>query len=315
MESEETMDLVSIVLSTYNGEKYLREQLDSILTGTYQNIRIEISDDCSGDNTLEIVKEYQEKYPEQIYIHQNEKNLGYTMNFLSAIERSVGDYIMLCDQDDIWNPDKVEKTLAKMKESEKNLKGKPVLVFTDAWLYDEKQKGNPMPLFHKSSHLNTKKVDISHLLIENKCIGCTTMVNKEIKNYISKLPDSDEIRVHDWWLALICSLFGGIFYLDEPTLKYRQHGGNMIGGTSFGAYFANRLHSLKEQRQSVIYCTKQAGAFLRLFGDVIEKKDEKILSAFTSLMDKNWFVRHYRLMWYGFWKSGISRNVGLFIIL
>ncbi|MBP3702263.1 MAG: glycosyltransferase family 2 protein [Lachnospiraceae bacterium] len=305
------MEQVSVILSTYNGEKYLAELLTSILTGTYKNILIEVSDDGSTDRTLQIIEEYQKKYPEKIIVHQNEKNLGYTKNFLQAAARSKGDYIMFCDQDDIWLPDKVEKTLAKLKEVEGS-ENIPVLVFTDAWLYDTK-KGVTTGLFHESSHLNVKKVDISHLLIENKCIGCTVMFNKRVRAYIQVL--SGKIRVHDWWIALICSSFGKIAYLDEPTLKYRQHGGNMIGGTSFGSYFMNRLRTLKEQRQTVVRSVEQAEFFYDLFADELETEKKQAVKAFSELMKKNWLMRRCLCIRYGFWKSGFSRNVGLFLIL
>ena len=106
---------VHIVLTTYNGEKFIREQLDSILANTFQDVMVEICDDGSTDSTLDIAREYVERY-DQISLYQNEKNLGYTKNFLEGIRRSRSPYVMLCDQDDIWHKDKIEKTLRRIKE-------------------------------------------------------------------------------------------------------------------------------------------------------------------------------------------------------
>ncbi len=306
------MSQVHIVLSTYNGEQFLSEQLDSILNGTHQNFTIEVSDDCSTDRTVSIVKQYIEKYPQKISLHVNEKNLGYTMNFLEGLKRSQAPYVMFCDQDDIWMPEKIEHTLAHMNKIEKNHENEPVLVYSDAMMFDSKS-GDEMGLFHKNSHLSTEKVDISHLLIENKCIGCTVMLNQRVRDYLVQLPEG--IRVHDWWLALICSSFGQIGYLDEPTLYYRQHSKNMIGGTSFVQYLIGRIRSLKDQRETVCQCCCQGKAFYELFSDQLTKEQENVFQAFISLFDVNWLARRIRCIRYGFWKSGVSRNIGLLIIL
>ena len=126
---------IGIILATYNGEKYLREQLDSILSNTFKDYEIHICDDGSTDGTIAIAKEYAEKYP-QITVWQNEKNQGYTGNFLKAVQRETAPYFMFCDQDDIWKPDKIEVTYRAMKEAE-GTENQPVLVFTDAESYDD----------------------------------------------------------------------------------------------------------------------------------------------------------------------------------
>ena len=96
------MDMVAIVMSTYNGEKYLKEQIDSILSSTYQDFKIYINDDGSSDSTMSILENYKEQYPDKIHLRQNESNLGVTLNFLNAISNIRSDYIMFCDQDDVW---------------------------------------------------------------------------------------------------------------------------------------------------------------------------------------------------------------------
>ena len=127
------MEQIDIILATYNGEKYLKEQLDSILNQTYTNFRLLISDDCSQDSTKEILKEYEEK-DNRIKVFFQEKNLGYVKNFEFLLTKVEGSIYALSDQDDIWNKDKVEKSYNKLKEEHADL------VFTDLEMIDEEGK-------------------------------------------------------------------------------------------------------------------------------------------------------------------------------
>ena len=139
------------------------------------------------------------------------------------------------------------------------------------------------------------------------------MVNKQIQPYLKELPK--QIRVHDWWLALICSHFGKLVYLDEPTLLYRQHGGNMIGGSSFGNYFGNRMRALQEQREVLKKTYEQGAAFVQMFEGQMTEKQCEIAKCFAHLGQTGWIKRRYHVAKYGFLKSGLVRNIGLFILL
>lgn len=306
--------LIHIVLATYNGERFIREQLDSILEGTMDDFSIEVCDDGSADRTLEIVREYAEKY-ECIRIHENEKNLGYARNFIEGIKRSRSPYIMLCDQDDIWKPDKITRTLEAMKTLEQECRhGEeyPLLVFTDAMNYED-GTGRELGSFHQNSRLNVEKTDPAHLLMENKCIGCTVMVNAAVVPYLETVPE--EIRVHDWWLALICSCFGKIHYLPETTLQYRQHHGNMIGGSGFFAYMKNRILNLRKQRVALEQTFVQGKAFYLLFRDRLGEKEKETVQAFSRMEEAGPLRRRWYVVRFGFCKSGLMRNVALFLIL
>ncbi len=305
-------DCVRIVLGSYNGEKYLAEQLDSILSGTYQNIHIEISDDGSTDRTLEISQKYVDNNPGRVEIHKNQTNMGYVKNFLYGLKRSKEKYTMFCDQDDIWMPDKVQVTLDKMKRLEQEAGDLPMLVFTDAMLYNGETK-EEMGSFHKTSHLDTDKTDLAHLFMENKCIGCTVMVNSHVISYVKEIPE--QVRVHDWWLALICASFGKIGYVSKPTLEYRQHSGNMIGSTSFFSYFMNRIRSFKEQKQVLRRSILQGRAFYEMYGNQLEGQAKEVAKEFSTLATKGFFGRRRNCIHFGFLKSGLTRNVGLFILI
>ena len=158
-----------------------------------------------------------------------------------------------------------------------------------------------------------KKVDTAHLFMENKCIGCTVMINRAVTDYLRVIPE--EIRVHDWWLALICSHFGKISYIAETTLQYRQHSGNMIGGSSFMDYFKSRIKKLGDQREAIAGTYLQGQVFYRLFGDKLSGKKRAVADTFVTMPRMNPVKRRYSMIRYGFWKSGLARNAALFLIL
>ena len=214
---------IDILLATYNGEKYLKYQLDSILNQTHKNIRLLINDDCSTDNTRFILKEYEEK-DDRIKVKYNEKNLGYVKNFEDLLKRVENKYFALSDQDDFWKEEKIEKSLNKLLEEDADL------VFTDLEPVDEKLNTiTPSMVRFMQMDKNIKKhQDYKSVFLRNCVTGCTILSKKELINEYIPIP-TKEPMVHDWWMALIISQIGKITFLDEPTIKYRQHGNNQLG--------------------------------------------------------------------------------------
>ena len=307
------MGEVSIVLATYNGASYLNEQIDSIIANTYTNWTIDICDDGSTDNTLEIAQEYQKQYPDKIRIFKNLEQLGVTRNFLEGAKRATGDYIMFCDQDDVWLPEKIEKTLVFFKKREQAVgENKPIAVFTDAKMAD-----GILRTFHESffiyNALDTEKLDLAHLLMENKVIGCTTMFNRALANKITDFPKF--ARYHDWWIALIASVFGDLSCMNEPTMLYRQHGGNVVGSQSFVSYVIDRIKEIPKQKTALLKTEKQAWEFYEIYKDLILEEQGQILRDFASIHNENWFEKRDRLFRHGYWKSGLLRNIGVFLLI
>lgn len=214
---------IDILLATYNGEKYLKCQLDSILNQTHKNIRLLINDDCSTDNTRAILKEYEEK-DNRIKVKYNEKNLGYVKNFEDLLKRVENKYFALSDQDDFWKEEKIEKSLNKLLEEDADL------VFTDLEPVDEKLNTiTPSMVRFMQMDKNIKKHQDYKLVFLRNCVtGCTILSKKELINKYIPIPTKKPM-VHDWWMALIISQIGKITFLDEPTIKYRQHGNNQLG--------------------------------------------------------------------------------------
>ncbi len=308
---------IDVVMATYNGEKYVSEQVNSVLQNQNCEVFLHIFDDCSSDNTVTLLKELKQKYPRHLTVYQNEHNLGLTKNFLFGIRKVMeqnheAQYFMCCDQDDVWNQDKIAKTLKRMKQMEHRFgSDRPLLVFTDAIVTDE-HLNEIDSSFYKSQHLQVHKTDLAHLLMENKCIGCTVMINRSFEPYLLELPE--HARFHDWWLALIASTFGNISFLPRQTMQYRQHAKNVVGGTHFKDYLLNRVKAIGNQQKSLLDNKKQAEEFHHIFEDVLSIHKKRVIEQFIQVYQKNWFKQRYILLKNGYLKSGWIRNVGLLLI-
>ncbi|ABX43458.1 glycosyl transferase family 2 [Lachnoclostridium phytofermentans ISDg] len=312
------MSRVDIIMSTYNGEKYLREQIDSILTCNHQNIVLHVFDDGSSDETIQILKEYKHRYENNLHFYKNHRNLGVTKNFLNGIKTVMENfeeakYFMCCDQDDVWHADKVSKTLKRMEQMEKRYGvDQPLLVFTDTVIVDE-NLNEISESFFKTQHFNLNKIDLAHLLMENKCIGCTIMINRAFEYYLSQTPNA--ARYHDWWMALIAAAFGHISYLPKATLDYRQHSANVVGSINFPSYVRKRMSSIKDQKLTLAKNRDQAEEFLHFFHEDLQRHQKSIVEEYLKMFQSNFIKRRYIAINRGYLKSGIVRNCGLMLIL
>lgn len=311
-EKRNNMAKVAIVMAAYNGEKYIAEQITSILNNSYKDIELHICDDGSTDGTEEIVASFVERYPRKVFYHRNEKNLGVIRNFFFGLNLVEAEYYMFSDQDDVWEKDKILHTLEKMKEQEAKANSKPVLVFGDAYMVDSylQSMGNT---FQKISNLNPKDTRLSHVVVENAVIGCTVMLNEALKKKLTVFPK--EIRMHDWWVALIAATMGELAFLDEPLLKYRQHGNNTLGGMSDMSFAKKNLGKIGKIRQGVHGSCYQAKAFLECYWDELTEQQRSVLAYFAEIPEKSWFVRKYRVIRGGYFKTGILKNMALLFVI
>jgi glycosyltransferase involved in cell wall biosynthesis len=268
---------VYILMATYNGDKFIKEQIESILNQTYQNWKLIIHDDNSKDNTVKIIKEYIYKYPEKIvFIDDKISTGGAKENFtylLNKIDDNY-DYVMFCDQDDVWLENKIKLTLDKMLEVEKHNKNKPVLIHTDLKVVDEKLRIISESMF-KYQKLNlSNQYDIKKIAIENIITGCTMMLNKNLAVESKCIPK--EAIMHDWWIAIITLREKGVIeFLNKSTIMYRQHSINTIGAKKVNLlYYAKKLLKLKEVISSykTIYIQyKKANIYIGLYNFIITK--------------------------------------------
>lgn len=310
--------MVNIIMCTYNGGKYINEQLQSIADNTADDWKIFVFDDQSTDDTLEIIGQFEKEYPDKIIVNVNQTKKGAIANFLGSIY-SIGlqmkdnDFIMLCDQDDVWNPDKIQKTRAGMKELiAANGNNMPLLVCTDVTVVDERMK-LINESFRKMNHYSIKRLDFSHLIMENKVQGCTTMINKSLALMLDRIPA--RVMMHDAWMAFIAAAFGKIKYIDEPTMKYRQHDGNVQGSLEYKDDVKSKFANLGGQRQIVMNTTGQIAEFVEIYGQKLPQGILSTAKAFASLQQQNFFARRYHLVKNHMWKSGILRNVGLLVLI
>ena len=307
------MEQVNIILATYQGEKYIKEQLDSILNSTFTDFIVSVYDDGSKDRTLEIVEGYVKKYPNRIQLFCNKSNQGHFNNFMQGVIANPHPYIMFCDQDDIWNSDKIKDTYECMIRAEKQHKEEtPIAVFTDATVVDENL--NVLnESFHKAGNLDTKLLDLPHMLMENKIMGCTMMMNRALIEKVVSLPK--QARFHDWWLALIAAAYGKIIYLPKATMKYRQHGNNVVGNVSFAQYIRNRVQNLSKQRKAIKETIQQAEDFYSMYENSLPDNAKHMVQQFAAMKTAGFIKRRQIVLKNKFFKTGLVRNLGLMFLL
>lgn len=216
---------VAVLLATYNGEKYLVAQLDSLLNQTYDNFLVYYHDDGSTDSTLSILHQYECDFPGKFKEVDAPLHQGPKENFMSLLQAVDADYYMFCDQDDVWNSDKIEKTLERMLSIEEECPSKPVLIHTDLEVVDS----NLNTIHDSFWKWKRFHVDISkhfNFMPQGHIVtGCTVMINNSCKEYA--LPISPNAMMHDEWLGLIAAKYGRCENLKYASMKYRQHENNV----------------------------------------------------------------------------------------
>lgn len=205
--------LISVALCTYNGERYLREQLDSVLAQTYSNIEIVAVDDCSTDGTVEVLRDF-ERRDSRLRVHVNPSNVGFIRNFERAIALCNGELIAPCDQDDIWLHHKLRALAGVI--------GEHSMAYCDSEMIDAEGRclGISMSRFWAMQDLH----DPAALALSNCISGHAMLFRRELLDERAPLPTD---VFHDWWLAIRAAMRGGIIYCPEQLVRYRQHGKNV----------------------------------------------------------------------------------------
>lgn len=240
----------SVALCTFNGEKFLQDLLDSILYQSIPADEIIIVDDSSSDGTVEILKQYADKFP-QIRLHLQDVNLGPIDSFEKAIQLTRYSYIFLADQDDIWKPNKIESMLSVSANIPDD---KPLLVFSDLEVIDE--YGNLIfPSFWKMAGLKPHISTFKSLLFSNSVTGCASMINAKMKGFMVSIPKG--VLMHDHWIALIAYGFGQIILLNDQLVKYRSHSKSVTSKNNVNIFWK---------------ITKQIDQFSDIYGDFLKRE-------------------------------------------
>lgn len=231
---------VSIAIATYNGEKYLDEQLKSIFEQTYVNIEVIACDDCSTDGTIQILERYC-RYTNFKYFLNN-KNLGYVKNFQKVISMCSGDFIALCDQDDIWMPTKIEELLENI--------GDNLCIHSDAFLIN-----NDSGIISESYSQYSSKLTMPESMYDlafNGCVtGCTALFSRELLNDL--LPFPQNLDVHDRWIGALAFSKGRLKYIDKSLIKYRQHENNNIGAANVNLNLSKMILNWFSKNRKILF--------------------------------------------------------------
>ena len=268
---------IDILMATYNGEKYLVEQLDSIINQTYHNWNLLIRDDNSTDKTLEIIQNYHKKDKRIKILKDNKGNLGIVRNFEELLKSSESEFIMFSDQDDIWVENKLDMYL-KMIEKIKN---KGFMIHSDAILFD-KNKSNIL----KDTFISKKAINkgLENVFFNYFVQGATILISKEIKNFI--LPFPKEVYLHDRYIHLISELFFERIFINKALIYYRQHGDNQIGAKNTIRELLSKRYFDERDRQliKVIY---------NKYGSLLTEDKKKLIEEYFKITDvkKNRFKR------------------------
>lgn len=293
---------VEILMATYNGENYIVEQIESLFNQTYKNWSLLIRDDGSKDKTIEIIKNLEKQYPDKIKLLRDDKGgLRARDNFLELLRNSKENYIMFCDQDDVWLPNKIELTLKKMLEVEDG----PTLIHTDLKVVD-KNLNIISNSFWKFQNIDPKRKSYNYLIIQNNITGCTMMINKELADLSNEnFPNG---IMHDWIIGIIASLKGKIDYINIPTILYRQHGNNDTGAQG---YFKNILKNFRKILEIKKIKNKYRIQIEEIIKKLVEVNSEKSIkiSEYINLNKKKFIYRKYWIMKNKFLNSGILMKI------
>ncbi len=302
-------DNIAILMAVFNGEKYISEQINSILTQTETRWTLFIHDDGSTDRTPEIINHYKKHYPDRICILPGPPSHSAKNNFFFLMNQVQAPYIMFCDQDDIWLPHKVEITLKRMHALENEIRNHdaPLLVFSDLCVVD----CNLKPIADRISayqKLDPHHIRTKDLMIQNVITGCTIMINNPLLKIAIKIKNSENIIMHDWWCALIASYYGQISFIDDALVMYRQHGNNSIGAKNVNSidYLYVRVCHRTDIRNSLLQTQLQTETFIKTFSIT-----DPILSEYSHLHKKKKLQRLMFFIKNGVYKCGWQRNAGL----
>lgn len=223
---------IAILLATYNGERYLKEQLDSLFSQTCQDWHLYVHDDGSQDGTVAVVKELANRHPDKISILDYPSTGGPCSNFLSMLNRVEAPYYMFCDQDDVWLSNKIERSIGELRKMEQEHPQKGIVVYTDLQIVDESLAPRSASMWEHAGiypqYIRTFADSGGHTAIAT---GCTMMFNRQAKTVVGGFT-ADKALMHDIWVCLCVLKSGGVLKgIEEKTVLYRQHGTNTLGAT------------------------------------------------------------------------------------
>ena len=299
-------------MAVYNGEAYLAAQIDSILSQSDSRGHLTISDDGSTDGSGAMIDDYVSRYPDRIVRYRSGRRFGNARDhFFHLMDRCDARFMLFCDQDDVWYPDKVEKTRRALEDAESRWgAGMPVLVFSDQTPADANLRPlSPSLMRYQKQYF--EHFDYRSILLQNVVTGGAMGINRALARLGGGREDTSQIIMHDWWLAAVAARFGKIIYIDEPLGFYRQHGDNAVGAKDVGSagYALGRLGAMDAVRRSILRKKAQAKRFHLAYGSLLGPEDERFLTQFEKPKSGlRFYWRYFELI------HGVSRKAGMALL-
>ena len=289
------MNNVEIIISVYNGEKYLEDQLNSIFSQTYQNFKIIIRNNGSTDNTELIINTYKKLYPNKIFIDPSkEQILPLYLSFSSLLKYSSSKYLMFSDADDVWLNFKIMKSLDEIKKLENIYNPEtPCLVFTDLIIVDKNLNLISKSMFHFQS-LKPNRMKINYLLSQDIACGNTFIFNRALLNLIYPIPFG--AGMHDIWTSLVAVTLGKVSYLNQSTILYRQHENNICGSNSQYKrilYYFKNFYLINNKINEKFHL---ANTFLTYYNKILPIHERNLIELFISIEKVGFFKKRYLII-------------------
>ena len=313
--------VVDVILTVYNGQLHLDEILRSLKAQTWTNWRLWVRDDGSTDGTLEKLRAHALEDPRILVMEGGTQRLGASGGFSWLLENAAPDaeYLIFCDADDSWLPEKIESTLRALRAAERDESApsgvRPVLVHTDLVVVDSDLRVIADSFWEYERIRPT--ASLRRLLVQNTVTGCTMMMNGELRRIIGSIPSA--AVMHDWWFALVAACFGRIVSLPDRNILYRQHGANDTGARAHPRGILPKIRRAMETagsdglRTALGRSTAQGAALLERYGTELTPEQRHLVAGFAEIPQRSGLTRKLQLIRLGTLTAGWDRSLNLIL--
>ena len=274
----------AVLLTVYNGSAYLPALLDSLASQTDPEFTVIMQDDGSSDGTPALLRETAARDSRFVFGAEQGKHLGAAGNFISLIRQAEADYCLLCDQDDLWEPEKIAELKQAMRDMESRYGTEtPLLVHSDCSLIDEAGETIGESFFTHQGW-DPAAVTLPRLLVQNNVTGCTLIMNAPLRKLVAGHAVVKDLFMHDWFIALTAASFGRIAFVGKPLTRYRQHAGNEIGASSRSllARGVSALRNRREAKRRILLTYTHTKVFRRLYGNELPAQAKETVDLYLS---------------------------------
>lgn len=296
------MTNIAILMTTYNGEKFLDNQIESIISQSFKDWKLYVRDDGSSDRTTDILNKYVLKDKRINRITDNLGNMGVKSSFLYLLKITDADYFMFCDQDDIWLPQKIECSLRAIKKCSTRLPG---LVYTNLTTFYGEDTYKRSNFYSRMDMAN-----LNRILSSNGITGCTVMINRAMAEF-TKYIDPTRIVMHDWWFGMCATTIGNVAYISTSTILYRQHDNNQVGTDTNIFKRLLRIFNYTDEMKRQVVAVEQAKYFIETYQNELSEANKKEIEDFVTLNEQPFLKRVSLLKKYRFSKNSFLGTISL----